>query len=134
MLEGAIHRLRKQTEIQLELADVTALKYASNTFDTVNCANSIHCFPEVQASFQEIHRVLEPNGTFAGNVLLHPRGSGPLDRVAKWINNWGIRKDILYTPYNKEEVQTLLRQNGFEIIKENVSGNCYDFLAKKVGV
>jgi ubiquinone/menaquinone biosynthesis C-methylase UbiE len=131
MLEGARRRFQGDSKIQLVQADAAHLIFEDDQFDTLNIANAIHCLPEVYQSFMEFHRVLKPGGTLAGNCLLYPRGSGFMDRLSTWINNWGIKKGILNRPYTALEIKKLLAQTGFEIVSESVTGNCFDFVARK---
>jgi ubiquinone/menaquinone biosynthesis C-methylase UbiE len=131
MLAGAIHRFRGQPRLSFRHADAAAMPFQTGEFDTVNIANAVHCLPEVDASLREMLRVLKPGGTLAANVLLFPRGSWPLRPLADAINRWGIRKGILYTPYESTEIRRRIVEAGFEILSERVVGNCYDVMARK---
>jgi ubiquinone/menaquinone biosynthesis C-methylase UbiE len=131
MLEGAISKFKNTKKMSLEQADVTALRYEENTFDTVNAANCLHCFPEISLALSELHRVLKNGGTMAGNIIIYPRGNSILDGIAHRINAWAVEKGILYSPYHVDEVQTLLKTAGFEVQSESLSGNCYSFVVKK---
>ena len=73
----------------------------------------------------------QPGGRLAANVLLYPRGNGPLAAIANRINTWGIKKGILVRPYQAEEVLEILRRTGFQIGEAKVSGNCLNVLAVK---
>lgn len=130
MLNGARRRFAGMSNVTLIKADAAKLPWESLTFDTANAANCIHCFPEIEASLKEIHRVLKKDGTLAGNCLLYPKSKGPLDWIANRINQWGTRKGILNRPYQKDEIRALLQNAGFTLIQEKVTGNCYDFVAK----
>ena len=44
--------------------DVGALPYADDTFDIVLSLNGFHAFPDKEAAYQEVFRVLRPGGTF----------------------------------------------------------------------
>ena len=46
--------------------DVSALPYADDTFDIVLSLNGFHAFPDKEAAYREIFRVLRPGGTFCG--------------------------------------------------------------------
>ena len=46
--------------------DVGALPYADDTFDIVLSLNGFHVFPDKEAAYREIFRVLRPGGTFCG--------------------------------------------------------------------
>ena len=131
MLAGARHRFAGKSNLEFLHADVAEMPFEDATFDTANVANAVHCFPDVDGGLRGILRVLKPGGTMAANVLLFPRGSGPLGSLANRINRWGIRKGILYTPYEREDIRSRFVKSGFEIVSEVVSGNCYNVLAQK---
>ena len=44
--------------------DVGALPYADGTFDIVLSLNGFHAFPDKEAAYREVFRVLRPGGTF----------------------------------------------------------------------
>ena len=131
MLQGAIHRFSGQPDIDFQHADAAALPFETNSFETANIANSIHCFPEVDGALKDIFRVLKPGGRLAANVLLYPRGPQPLRWIAERINNWGIRKGILYTPYRSDDIRLRLLNAGYHVLSEAFSGNCYNVLLRK---
>ena len=131
MLAGARKRFRNEKQLELIRADAAALPLPNDYFDTASIANAIHCLPDVLGSFQEIHRVLRPNGTLTGNCLLEPKGQSLLDGISRRINNWGIKKGILHRPYHETEVIELLKSAGFEISEQEITGNCFNFVAKK---
>lgn len=132
MLAGAERRFAGRPNIELRRADAAALPWPDASFDTANLANAIHCLPDVQGALREVFRVLKPGGTFATNALLHPRGIWPFKQVAQRIDEWGMRKGILYTPYHAEEIRRHIADAGFEVVSERVSGNCLDVLARKM--
>ena len=131
MLAGAMHRFAGNDKITLQHADAAHLPFADGTFDTANIANSIHCFPAVDDALRDVLRVLKPGGTLAANVLLYPRGIQPLKWIAERINAWGIRKGILYTPYELDDIRRRIIAAGFEIDREVKSGNTYNVVARK---
>lgn len=132
MLIGARNRFKNNADIELQKVDVTRLPYKDDTFDSINIANAVHCFPEVDKAFDEIYRVMKPGGTFAMNVLLYPRGIWPFKQLANKINQWGIKKGILYTPYEKEDIINKIKESGFELVSESISGNSLNLLVKKI--
>jgi ubiquinone/menaquinone biosynthesis C-methylase UbiE len=131
MLGGAIRRFARQPEIQFVHADAADMPFPTGSFSTANIANSVHCFPDVDGALRGVWRVLEPGGTLAANVLLYPRTPWPWGAFAERINRWGIRKGILFTPYEEADVRRRLVAAGFEIVSEAVRGNCYEVLARK---
>jgi ubiquinone/menaquinone biosynthesis C-methylase UbiE len=134
MLAGALKRFANNPDIELKHADVALLPYADNTFDSANIANAVHCLPDVDAGLREIWRALKPGATLAANVLLYARGPRPLRWIANRINDWGMRKGILVSPYEQSDIRQRLHAAGFEVQREQVSGNTYNVLARKPGV
>ena len=131
MLTGAVRRFARTPNIELRHADVARLPYADASFDTANIANAIHCFPDIDGGLQDVFRVLKPAGTLAVNVLLYPRTPWPFNVLAGELDRWGIRKGILYTPYEQGDVRARFLRAGFELTSEAVSGNCYEVVAHK---
>lgn len=134
MLAGAIRRFSGQDKIVFELADVSNLPFDSDSFDTANVANAIHCFPDVDGALKDIFRVLKPGGVMAANVLLYPQGIQPLKWIAGKINRWGIQKGILFTPYDCEDIRKRIISAGFVVSQEARLGNTYHVLANKPSV
>jgi ubiquinone/menaquinone biosynthesis C-methylase UbiE len=131
MLAGAFRRFAGRPNVELQHADATALPFPDGTFDTINVANAIHCFPDVDGALRDMRRVLKPGGTMATNVLLYPRGVWPFRQIANRLDRWGMRKGILYTPYERDDIRRRFVEAGFEIRSERVSGNCYDVVASR---
>lgn len=131
MLQGAKKRFSKCKNIELKLSDVAELPFPNNSFDSINIANAVHCFPDVDSAFVEVMRVLKPEGTMAANVLLYPQNLGILEKLATKINHWGIKKGILVSPYQPEDIRNRLQAVGAKILSEKISGNTYNIIAKK---
>lgn len=131
MLAGAKKRFRKEKRISLLRADAARIPLEDDIFDTATIANAVHCLPDVAGSFQEFYRILKTDGTLSGNCLLEPKGQGLLDRVARGINTWGTKKGILHRPYQATEIIELLKSVGFKLEKQEITGNCLNFVAKK---
>lgn len=132
MLDGARRRFRRNEKIQLQVADVHALPYPDDSFETVNVANAMHCFSQPERALRELRRVLRPgSGRLAVNVLTYP-GGNPLQKwVAAKINQWGMKKGILYSPYEPKMFKEMVGASGFTIVAEYQTGNGYHLLLKK---
>lgn len=131
MLAGARYRFADNADLEFAHGDVAEMPFSASSFDTANIANAVHCFPDVDGALRGVLRVLRPGGTMAANVLLFPRGRWPWRQIAERINRWGMRKGILYTPYQRDDIRQRIVAAGFEIVSETVSGNCYNVLARK---
>lgn len=131
MLEGARRRFADDDAVTVKHADAAELPFDDAAFDTVNIANSVHCFPDVDAALRESFRVLRPGGTLAANVLLYPRTMQPLRAIAERINRWGMRKGILHTPYTADDIRSRFTGAGFEVVDEEIAGNCYNLLLRR---
>ncbi len=132
MLAGARKTFKNQPQLKLLRADAVALPLDDSSFDTAAIANAIHCLPDVTGSIKELYRVIKPGGLLTGNCLLEPKGNGFLDKIAKKINIWGMKKGILNRTYSAMEVINLLESSGFEIQIQEIKGNCLNFVAKKL--
>jgi ubiquinone/menaquinone biosynthesis C-methylase UbiE len=131
MVAGAKKRFARRPQVKIQHADAANLPFPDDTFDTANIANSIHCFPVVDGALREILRTLKPGGTMAANVLLYPTGLPPLRWAAQKINDWGIRKGILYSPFEEDEIRQKILKAGFDVTKEFKSGNTWNVIACK---
>lgn len=131
MLAGAVRRFRGQPNLRFQHADAAQLPFADNSFDSANIANSVHCFPDAASAMRGVYRVLKPGAALAANVLLYPRGPKLLNAIATRINEWGVRKGILYTPYLAEDFTKLLTAAGFKVQRQDFSGNCLNIVAQK---
>lgn len=131
MLAGARRAFSKDTRWNFRVEDAARLPYADASFDTVNVANALHCFPEVDAAIGELYRVLSPGGTLAANVLTFAHGRRLRARVARRIERWGIRRGILFTPYEPADIRSRFERAGFRLVKERRRGNDYCLLLSK---
>ncbi len=53
------------TNVQFESGDMTALRFADDTFDAVVCVFGIFFVPEMEVALRELKRVLRPSGQLA---------------------------------------------------------------------
>lgn len=79
--------------ITFRQGDVGALSYADDTFDIVLSLNGFHAFPDKEAAYREVFRVLRPGGTFCGCFYVmgeHKR--------ADWFVRHIYEKAVFFTP------------------------------------
>lgn len=88
-------------------ASVANLPFADGTFAMVTAFETIYFWPEIEKSFAEVHRVLQPGGRFL--IVNEDDGlSGNNDRWERFI-------DGMHT-YTPDEVQSHLAAAGFRDI------------------
>ena len=75
------------SNIQFRQGDVGSLPYEDGSFDLVLSLNGFHAFPDKEAAYREVFRVLKPGGIFCGCFYI----KGENKRT-----DWFIEK--LYTP------------------------------------
>ncbi|MBA4386578.1 MAG: hypothetical protein C0404_01275 [Verrucomicrobia bacterium] len=131
MLAGARKRFAGRSGLRLIHADVARLPFENDMFDSANVANAVHSFPDVDAAFTELHRVLKPGARLAMNVLLHPTGPAILRKIANRINDWGMKKGILETPYERADIEARIRKAGFDVVEAIEAGNTLNVVARK---
>jgi ubiquinone/menaquinone biosynthesis C-methylase UbiE len=81
MLEVARTKFRPGEQVDFRPADATALPFSDGTFDAVVCQFGVMFFPDKDASYRELHRVLVPGGRYLFNVWDSHRYN-PVGRIA----------------------------------------------------
>ena len=71
--------------------DVGALPYEDDTFDIVLSLNGFHAFPDKEAAYREVSRVLKPGGTF----YIFPKA---LEEDAKVFSQKALKYDLVLVP------------------------------------
>lgn len=75
------------TNVRFQQGDIGALPFEDGRFDLVLSLNGFHAFPDKEAAYREVFRVLSPGGIFCGCFYIE----GENRRT-----DWFIKK--LYTP------------------------------------
>lgn len=131
MVAAARRAFARWPGVEVARGDVANLPYPDDEFDSINIANGFHCFPDPDGALHEIFRVLKPGGAVATNVLLYPRGPQPLRWIAQRIDDWGIRKGLLVSPFELNDIQNRFVHAGFSIVSADVRGNTVNLRARK---
>ena len=97
----------KDKKLIVEQGDVSNLKYQDNSFDLVTAIETVYFWPGPETSFNEVYRILKPNGTFM--ITQEADGLNPDDdRLLDMIKDMNI--------FTKEKFETMLSQIGFHDI------------------
>ena len=79
--------------VTFQQGDVGALPYADGTFDVVLSLNGFHAFPDKEAAYWEVLRVLRPGGIFCG--CFYVKGE---QKRTDWFVRHVYEKAVFFTP------------------------------------
>lgn len=121
-IASVVDRLKQEDNfLDVEAADITDLKYKDNTFDVILAFGLYHGLEgeTLNKSFQETHRVLRKDGLLCASFRA--------DNVQNYLSDFLKDRRSSKIPKEKmkfhkmnltaEEYQTILKKNGFEILK-----------------
>ena len=97
MMTVAQHRAEKMglNNVHFRQGDVGALPFADKCFDLVLSLNGFHAFPDKEAAYREIFRVLKPGGIFCGCFYIR----GENKRTDRFIEKLYTPKGFFTLPY-----------------------------------
>jgi ubiquinone/menaquinone biosynthesis C-methylase UbiE len=104
-------------QIRLELADGKNLPYPNWEFDTVISNSLVHHLPDPQSFFQQVARLVKPNGAVLIRDLLRPDSLAEIDRLVTEAGDYGPRqnqlfRDSLAAAFTLAEIQDLVAAAG----------------------
>lgn len=106
--------------IRFELVDVKNLPYNDGEFDLIVSNSLIHHLPEPLTLFQEIKRILKPNGGIFIRDLFRPANLETLNILVDSIGSEynphqkQLFRDSLHAALTIDEVKSLIEQAGLE--------------------
>ncbi len=116
----AKHYARK---VNFFLCDVCMLPFQENFFDAVFCTGVIHHLKQDETilAFNEFHRTLKPGGLLLGTTwnkfqerFAHVDGK---DALVPWTMKNGTKVDRFIRFWEKEDVEALATDAGFDVVK-----------------
>lgn len=81
--------------VTFQQGDVGALPFADSAFDLVLSLNGFHAFPDKEAAYQEVFRVLKPRGTFCGCFYV----AGEQKRTDRFVRHIYEKAGFFTPPY-----------------------------------
>jgi ubiquinone/menaquinone biosynthesis C-methylase UbiE len=123
MLSEARRRIRADSEIassstKLDLVrcDVARIPMKSNSIDVFHAGAAMHCWPEIEASLKEIHRVLIPGGRYFATTFLsnYFANLANVEKASNGGNDFEQKMQAFQYFPSKEYVKDLLVDAGFE--------------------
>jgi ubiquinone/menaquinone biosynthesis C-methylase UbiE len=104
-------------QIQLELADGKSLPYPNWGFDMVISNSLVHHLPDPRSFFQQVARLVKPNGAVLIRDLLRPDSLAEIDRLVAAAGDYGPRqnqlfRDSLAAAFTLAEIQDLVLEAG----------------------
>ena len=106
MMAVAQHRAEKMNlrNVRFQQGDVGALPFEDGSFDLVLSLNGFHAFPDKEAAYREVFRVLKPGGIFCGCFYIQ----GENKRTDWFIDNLYAPKGFFTPPF--ETVHSLYKR------------------------
>lgn len=113
--------------IQFRQGDVGALPYEDNSFDLVLSLNGFHAFPDKEAAYREVFRVMKPGGIFCGCFYI----AGQNKRTDWFIDHLYAPKGFFTPPF--ETIGSLYKRlsNMYEDVKLETVESMACFVCQK---
>ena len=112
MIKEAAKLNKKQIKdgiVELHKGNIISLPYTDFVFDKVFSVHTIYFWPDINQGFSEAHRVLKPGGKLFLSIM---------DK----LQMEKMRRTKNFNLLNTEEIEELLKNNGFQIIKLHQKG------------
>ena len=115
--------------ITFQQGDVGALPYENGTFDVVVSLNGFHAFPDKEAAYREVFRVLRPGGTFCGCFYV----MGEHNRTDWFVRHVYEKAGFFTPPYETvSSLKNRLERMYAAVTLGNVKSMAW-FICRKVG-
>ncbi|HLC77598.1 MAG TPA: class I SAM-dependent methyltransferase [Candidatus Nanoarchaeia archaeon] len=131
------HAKKNHIEAEFDISPASKLNYEENFFDSAIYINTLHCIPKEldrEKSLKELHRVMKPGAQ--AMISVWSRNSErvknkPKEAFIPWTvdDNKHMR---YYYIYEKDELESLLKNVGFKIIKSWEGENIFYVVEKLI--
>jgi ubiquinone/menaquinone biosynthesis C-methylase UbiE len=118
MIKAACKKSKQSyvTNINFSVTNAYDLPYASDSFDAVIIANTLHIMPNPKKALAEIRRVLKTNGLLFAPTFIHA-GSKKAAILSQLMSLTGFRT---YHKWTMMSFQAFLEENGFSIVDSSL--------------
>lgn len=123
MLKKANERLSTFEHIKCVQGDVTKLQFDDNSFDIIVSMNGFHAFPDQTKAYDEIHRVLKPNGMFLACFYI----KGQKKHTDIWVDKFLSKKGWFTKPFQTLDDVKLKLSNTYKNIDIKTDGSMVYF-------
>lgn len=112
-----------QQQIFLEIVDAKQMPYQNEQFDLVISNSIVHHLPDPLPFFQELKRVLKPNGGIFIRDLLRPIDTATMHRLVERIGpeydqqQKKLFRDSLNAAFTLEEIQEIIEKADLKDVK-----------------
>lgn len=112
-----------QNQIVLEVVDAKQLPYENGHFEMVISNSLVHHLPDPLPFFQELKRVLQPNGAILIRDLIRPPDRATMNRLVESIgteyneHQKKLFRDSLQAALTLDEVNQLISQVGLQGVR-----------------
>lgn len=121
MLEKAAQQLTGQSNTVLLRGDVKGLPFKDGAFEGINNAGSLHLYPDPDAAYREVFRLLKPGGVYVGSTFADSKR--PLGRMGASL--FGVRRTDL------PALPSALSRAGFTDYEERRFGDAFIFKVRR---
>ncbi len=104
------------TKLDLVRCDVARIPMKSNSIDVFHAGAAMHCWPEIEASLKEIHRVLIPGGRYFATTFLsnYFANLANVEKASNGGNDFEQNMQAFQYFPSEKSVRDLLVDAGFE--------------------
>ena len=119
MLKKAKKKCNKLTNIEFELADITHLEYADNSFDKVVAGNVIHLLEDPYSALKELERVCRVGGQLIVPTYVNMEKKGKTNFFVRAIDKAGasFKQQFTYQSYQDFFTNAGYTNVRFDIVK-----------------
>ncbi|MCD8346293.1 MAG: class I SAM-dependent methyltransferase [Oscillospiraceae bacterium] len=129
MMSRAQKRAKRDglTHVRFQQGDVGNLPFPDNSFDIVLSLNGFHAFPNKEAAYREVFRVLKPGGYFCGCFYI----AGETARTDWFIRHLYEPKGYFTSPYETADSLKQRLERQYETVEFSTVKSIACFTCRK---